>query len=325
MLMTSTLDAAGRGTISVFNDAEVVDAVDQLDAIAALRGVLVSAYRGTARSIPKTMSQFDDTSTAHSLGAVDSAGNVVAFKSWVNTPRGASAVLTLFDSADGRTLAVMAAGVLGMLRTAGTAALATDIMAAPSAGELAILGTGRQAFHQVVAIHAIRPLGLVRIWSPSESSRRKFASRIATELDLRVEVADSARTAVRDMPIVTTVTRASDPFLDGDWLVRGAHLNAVGAILQSTAELLPSVLPLSDFTTVDDVENAARGSRELREHFGNDLGSVLSLGEVLDRDVKRPTDPRLTVYKGLGSGLTDLALAALVWKRSHDTLDPKEN
>lgn len=323
--MSPPFDAARRGAISIFTDDEVVAAVDQLDAIEALRNVLASAYRGTARSIPKTMAQFDDASTAHSLGAIDVIERVVAFKSWVNTPKGASALLTLFDSSAGRTLAVMNAGALGMLRTAGTAALATDILAERSAAELAILGTGRQAFHQVAAVHAVRPLALVRVWSPTESSRVAFASLLANELDLRAEVAGSARAAVLDAPIVTTVTRAREPFLEGDWLAQGAHLNAVGAILPSTAELLPSVLPLSNFTTVDDAENAARGSRELREHFGDNLGSVLSLGEVVDRDIKRPTNPRLTVYKGLGSGLTDLALAALVWRRSIDTHDLKDS
>ncbi|WP_185993355.1 ornithine cyclodeaminase family protein [Rhodococcus sp. KBS0724] len=312
------------GTASVFSNEQVVAIVDQRSAISALRDVLVSAYRGTARSIPKTMARFDGQSTAHSLGAVDTDQQVVAFKSWVNTPNGASALLSLFDAADGRALAVMNADALGMLRTAGTAAVATDIMAASDAAQLGLLGTGRQAIHQVAAVHTVRPLELVRVWSPSEESRERFANVLRDKVGVRVEVADTARAAVHDASIVTTVTRAQEPFLDGAWLAHGAHLNAVGAILPTTAELLPSVLPLSDFTTVDDVENARRGSRELREHFGDNLDSVMTLGEAIDRSMKPPADARLTVYKGLGSGLTDLALAALVWHRFQDSLDSKD-
>ncbi|SNS82590.1 ornithine cyclodeaminase family protein [Rhodococcoides kyotonense] len=320
--MTSPPDTATHNAIAVFTDEQVIASVDRRTSIIALRDVLVSAHRGTAHSIPKTMAQFDTASTAHSLGAVDTAQQIVAFKSWVNTPNGASALLSLFDAVDGRTLAVMSAGALGMLRTACTAALATDILADPAASELAIVGTGRQAFHQVAAIHDVRPLELVRVWSPTEESRTAFADLVGSTLGIRTEIADTARNAVTGAPIVTTITRATEPFLDGEWLARGAHLNAVGAILPTSAELLPSVLPLSDLTVVDDIDNATRASRELKEHFGNDLSSVPSLGEVIDRDVTRPDDPRLTVYKGLGSGLTDLAVAALV---ARAPLDSKDN
>jgi ornithine cyclodeaminase len=296
----------------VLTDERVLAGVDRRDALSAIRNVLASAHRGDARSIPKSMSQFAEASSAHTLGAVDISQRIVAFKSWVNTPSGASALLSLFDSSDGRALAVMSAGALGMLRTAGTAALATDILSEPRASELAILGTGRQALHQVAAIHDVRPLTLVRVWSPSESSRTDFAEQVRVTLGIRSAVAERARDCVLDAPIVTTVTRAAEPFLEGDWLAHGAHLNAVGAILPTTAELLPSVLPLSDITAVDDLDNARRASRELRTHLGPDLNGVVTLGEMVAHSSPRPKNPRLTVYKGVGSGLTDLAVAALV-------------
>lgn len=323
--MQSPQQVAVSTAVAVLTDDQVVAAVDQREAIEALRDVFVSAQRGAARAIPKTMVRYDETSTAHSLGAVDSTRQIVAFKSWVNTPAGASALLSLFSAASGRTLAVMNAGALGMLRTAGTAALATGILADPAAAELAILGTGRQALHQVAAIHSVRPLELVRVWSPSEHSRVEFANLVHFKLGIPTAAVDSARSAVADAPIVTTVTRARDPFLEGDWLAHGAHVNAVGAILPGAAELMPSVLALSDLTTVDDLDNAARGSRELKEHFGDDLGAVKTLGEVIDLDVRRPTNPRLTVYKGLGSGLADLAVAVVAWSNVHHSPDTRND
>lgn len=320
-MSTPTEVDSGRFTsesppLTVLTDEHVVARVDRRAALRALRNVLASAHRGDAHSIPKSMARFDEASSAHTLGAVDLTQGIVAFKSWVNTPNGASALLSLFDSSNGRTLAVMSAGALGMLRTAGTAALATDILSDPGASELAILGTGRQALHQVAAIQDVRPLSLVRVWSPSERSRTAFAEQVRATLGLRSEVAAHARDCVSGAPIVTTVTRAVDPFVEGEWLAHGAHLNAVGAILPTTAELLPSVLPLSDVTAVDDLDNARRASRELHAHFGPELDGVITLGEMIARSSPRPEDPRLTVYKGLGSGLTDLAVAALVVQES---------
>ena len=45
-------------------------------------------------------------------------------------------------------------------------------------------------------------------------------------------------TAVNDAPIVTTVTRAREPFLTADMLAHGAHLNAAGAIIKGFAEIV---------------------------------------------------------------------------------------
>lgn len=305
----------GETAIPVLDDVQVIAAVSQREALDSIRDVLLSAHRGTARSLAKTMAQWDEGSTAHSLGAVDSRLGLVAFKSWVNTPRGAAALLSVFDAVEGRARAVMSAGALGFLRTAGTAAVATDMLAVRDAQVLGLLGTGRQAKQQIIATNLVRPLELVRVWSPNSESRSRFAQQMHNELGIRTECVDSAEAAVRDAPIVTAVTRAQEPFLEGGWLAPGAHLNAVGAILPSSAELLPSVLPLSDLTVVDDLENARRSSRELKEHLGDDLTDVATLGQALDQHIVRPPDARLTVFKGLGSGLTDLAVAAIVIRR----------
>jgi ornithine cyclodeaminase len=68
---------------------------------------------------------------------------------------------------------------------------------------------------------------------------------------------------------------------------------------------------------VDSAENARRASRELREHFddGADNGGwdgVATLAEVVTGKATRPADPRCTVFKGMGMGLSDLAVARLL-------------
>jgi ornithine cyclodeaminase len=65
---------------------------------------------------------------------------------------------------------------------------------------------------------------------------------------------------------------------------------------------------------VDSAENARRASRELREHFDGSGGwdSVATLAEVVTGKAARPADPRCTVFKGMGMGLSDLAVARLL-------------
>ena len=296
----------------VLDDDDVVASVDQAAAIGAVRDVLRSAHRGAAQSIAKSMALWDGPSTAHTLGAVDHGLGLVAFKSWVNTPVGASAILTVFDAVTGALRATMTAGALGSLRTGATAAAATDVLAVEGADLLAVLGSGRQAYQQVKAASLVRPITTVRVWSRDAERRDAFATRLEEELGLRTERFAGVEAAVRDVPIVTTITRASEPFLERSWLATGAHVNAMGAILPGTAELLPGVVEACGLTVVDDLDNARRASKELRDALGDDLPGVTTLGELLEIGAGRPPDAALTVFKGMGSGLSDLAVASLV-------------
>ena len=298
----------------VLDDDDVVASVDQAAAIGAVRDVLRSAHRGEALSIAKSMALWEGPSTAHTLGAVDHGLGLVAFKSWVNTPAGASAILTVFDAVTGALMATMNAGALGSLRTAATTAVATDVLAVEGADLLAVLGSGRQAYQQVKAVSLVRPITTVRVWSRNAERRDAFATRLEADLGLRTErFADAdAEAAVRDVPIITTITRASEPFVDQARLAAGAHVNAMGAILPGSAELLPGVVEASDLTVVDDLDNARRASKELQDALGADLAGATTLGELLETGSGRPPGAALTVFKGMGSGLSDLAVAALV-------------
>ena len=296
-----------------FDDDSVSATARYPEVLAALRSSYSSAHRGVMLSIPKTMRRWETgngLASAHALGAVDIEHSIGAFKCWVNTPRGAQALLTLFDAEAGKLVALLAAGALGFVRTAGTAALATDLLALPDASVLAVLGTGRQAVHQVTATAQVRQLELVRVWSPNAARRRDFAEHIAATHDLRVQACPDPESAVADVPIVTTVTRAHQPFLDAAMLTRGAHVNAIGAILPGNAELMPNVVETSDLVVVDDLENARRSATELRP-LGPDLAGVLTLGELIDAGGGRPDGAGLTLFKGLGTGIADLAVARL--------------
>ncbi|MEJ2885714.1 ornithine cyclodeaminase family protein [Actinomycetospora aeridis] len=281
--------------------------------IDALERVLTHEADGTAWNVDKTMSTWPvgtGRGSAHALGAVDLTADLTIFKTWVNTPAGASALMTVFAAADGATLGVAEAGAAGALRTAGIAAVATRWLADPDADELAVLGAGRQALRQVEAVAAVRPLRRVRLWNRTAAGAEALARKVRDELGLRADVAASVDDATRDAPVVTAITRADEPFLEARHLAAGAHLNAVGAILPTHAELAPDVLAASALTVVDSEPNARRGSRELGER--DDWGSVHTLAEVVAGKVTRPAAPRLTVFKPMGMGLSDLAVAGLL-------------
>src|SRR5690606_12754162 len=124
-----------------------------------------------------------------------------------------------------------------------------------------------------------------------------------------VHAADTLQEALHGAEIVTLITRASEPFVAAADLAACRHLNAVGAILPAKAEFAQDVFGLADMVVVDDLENARRGSRELRERYGSDGApwqGVQVLGNVLAGGAARPDGARLTRFKGMGMGLSDL-------------------
>ncbi|TCK21132.1 ornithine cyclodeaminase family protein [Pseudonocardia endophytica] len=287
--------------------------VTMAQAIGSVERILTHEATGAAWNLDKTMATWpvgDARGSAHALGAVDRDADLAVFKTWVNTPSGASALMTLFAASDGATLGVAEAGTAGALRTAAVSGVATRRLSDPDADELAVLGAGRQALRQVEAVAAVRPLRLVRVWNRTRDRAESLAGQVRDELGLEARVAATVEDATRDAPVVTLVTRAAEPFLRGEHLAVGAHLNAVGAILPSHAEFEPALLDDAAPVVVDSEENARRASRELREHDRWD--AVHTLAELVTDKVTRPAEPRCTVFKPMGMGLSDLAVAALL-------------
>ncbi|AHH19913.1 putative cyclodeaminase [Nocardia nova SH22a] len=288
---------------------DVERTVQVSDAIPAVAAAIEHEARNRAGNIAKTMTTWDPSSAAHALGGYDHEAGRVAFKTWVNTPAGAESVLSLFDATNGRILALMESVTLGVIRTAAVSGVATDALSAPDADEMTIVGTGRQALRQVAAVAHVRPLRRVRVWSPTPASRETFSRQIHSELGIKAQTAETLEEAVVDSPVVTTVTRAREPFFPRGILAPGAHFNAIGAILPHAAEFDSAILGDADLIVVDSLANARRASKELIDHFGDDWSSVATLGDVLTGATSRPTSPQLTVFKSMGMGLADLAVA----------------
>ena len=302
-----------------WEEADVRATLTVAQVVEALERTLRHESEGVAWNVHKTMSTWpveEARASAHALGAVDREADLAIFKTWVNTPDGATALMTMFTASDGATLGVAAAGTAGALRTAGIAGVATRWLAHPDADELAVLGAGRQALRQVEAVAAVRTVRRVRLWNRTATRAQALAAQVRETLGLEASVVDTVEEATRDVPVVTLVTRAAEPFLHLEHLAPGAHLNAVGAILPTHAEFAPGLLAESALTVVDSEPNARRGSRELREHFGSgpddDWGAVRTLADVVTGKVARPVDPRCTVFKGMGMGLSDLAVGRLL-------------
>ena len=225
-------------------------------------------------------------------------------------------VVMLFEPVHGTPIAVLDASSITAIRTAAVSGVATRALARPDAGDLAILGSGVQAQTHLAAMHAVRPLRRVRVWSRN----RAHAQRFAEAAPVPVEVMASARAAVEGADLVCTVTAAREPILEGAWLAPGSHVNAVGACFATSRELDTAAVARARLI-VDRRESALAESGDFLfaraegaigdDHIAAELGEVL-LGSATGR--RSATE--ITLFESLGIAIEDLAAAHYIYAQA---------
>jgi ornithine cyclodeaminase len=214
---------------------------------------------------------------------------------------------------------VIEAVVLGQLRTGGISGLAAKLMAAPGATRMALVGVGKQAAAQIAAVAAVRPLSHVSVWSPTTAKREAFAAKASAELGLDVKAAATLEEAVEAADVVTLATRAREPFLTSAMVKPGAHVNAVGAITPERAEFEPALLDRCAVVSVDSPDQVRRLSREFQLRFGADEAAwarMRPLSALVAQPPHRPAGDGITLFKAMGMGISDLALATVILERA---------
>jgi alanine dehydrogenase len=102
--------------------------------------------------------------------------------------------------------------------------------------------------------------------------------------------------------VITTATRATEPFLRADDVRTGAHVNAIGAITPERSELTADLVDRA-FIATDSVESARALGAEVRDRELVALSSLVG--------APRP-DADITLFKAMGIGLADIALGRAV-------------
>src|SRR6476660_7534808 len=97
-------------------------------------------------------------------------------------------VVMLFGVKHGEPLAIIDATAITAIRTAAASAAATDALANPDAGNLALIGSGAQARTHLAAMQCVRQLRRVRVWSRSKSNAERLAREEGERFDCETEV-----------------------------------------------------------------------------------------------------------------------------------------
>jgi ornithine cyclodeaminase len=299
-------------------EADVVSLINLSGVIEALEAGLRMEAEGKARNLHKGQSVWEGGSL-NITGAQFTGAGFAGAKVWSNVGGKSAPLVLLHGSDDGQLKAIIEAVALGQMRTAALAAVATRYLAAVGADDMAIVGTGKQAITQVAAVHAVKPLKRLRVFSPTAANRKRFAETARDTYGFEVVEGESVEDTVRDAPIITTVTRAKEPFLFSDMVAPGSHINAAGAIIPAFAEIGEDILPRCDRVVVDNLEQCREMSRELQAFYDGgpgDWADVRELCKLVTAGETRPAGLDLTLFKWMGVGLADLATGIEIFARA---------
>lgn len=136
-------------------------------------------------------------------------------------------LVQLFSVETGELLAIMPDGLIQQTRVGVTSALGAKTMAREDSEVLALIGSGGQARSHFRFLTAVRPIKLVKIFSPNPEHRKACAAQMERETEIPAEAVESAETAVNDCDIVCSATNSSRPVINAKWLELGMHYNAI--------------------------------------------------------------------------------------------------
>ena len=226
----------------------------------------------------------------------------------------------LFEAEHGVLQAIIDASSVTAIRTAAVSGVATRALARAEAGDLCIMGSGAQAMTHLEAMHAVRTLRRVRVWSRSFDNATAFARKALAKHGIEVEAIASARDAVMDADIICTTTSSREPVLLGEWIAQGAHINAVGSSVPAARELDTGAV-VNAALFVDRRESALNEAGDYlipvkegaidASHIRAELGEVLTGAHG-----GRASGSEITLFKSLGIAIEDLASAQLIHRKA---------
>ncbi len=128
----------------------------------------------------------------------------------------------------------------------------------------------------------------------------------------------SAREAVEGSDIVLAAVKSSETVLFGEWLKPGMHVNSVGTARRDQREIDPVTFERSAITVVDTREgvfgeagDAVAAKDVVRPDQVHELSEL-----VVGKAPARSSADQITLFKSVGTGVQDIALAAKIYERA---------
>ncbi len=300
----------------IIDEALVRQFLPMDEAIERIEAAFVQHGRGQVTNVPRARLR-----AASSVLMVMSASmpeiGYMGFKAYSVAKGGARFHTWLYSIESGELVAIIAANLMGQIRTGAASGVATRAFTAPSASVLGLIGTGRQAAMQLEAVANVCPLELVRVFSRTQERRERFADEMSERYRLKVVAVGSSAEAVEGADVVSAITNSREPVFDGELLRDGAHVNAAGNNQARNREVDAATIRRASRITVDALDNAQLECGELIAAVdAGDVAwdSVGELGKALADERTGPVVEGISLFESQGVAFEDVAVGGLVYE-----------
>lgn len=231
------------------------------------------------------------------------------------------ALVVVVDPVTGKPVAAMEGGYLTALRTGAASGAATELLAHADAEIAAIIGAGKQARQQVLAVAAVRPIKRFLIYARHRESVEELIAEMQPMVLAELVAAVSPAQAVREADVICAATNSSAPVFDGRDLKPGAHINGIGSYTHEMQEVDFTTLRRVSKIVVDQRQAALSEAGEIIIAIENGAIGVDSiyaeLGEIAaGLKPGRQSDDEITYFKSVGNAVQDAAVAQQIYRKA---------
>jgi len=312
----SKVRPARAGAIRHFGRREIM-ALDPGHVADAMAAALAMVSRGAAVAPVRAHIDLGDGAGTYLISGVLTELDILSVKVINVRPRNPArglerlqGSLTVFESSTGRPLATFDARAATEVRTAACSAVSLRLLARADASVLTVFGTGPQAAAHLRAMKAEMSFDEIRIVGHSAVSARELAASHPGA------TAMTARDALEGAHVIVTATNSASALFPTASVEPGTHVVSVGSGSAAASELEPQLLARAAAIRVDHRPTCLLEAGEIVTALRAGLlqdEAVRELGEVILGRVPGRTNPDdITIYKSVGNGTQDAALAALL-------------
>ncbi len=222
----------------------------------------------------------------------------------------------LCDSLTGKHLALIDGNQITVRRTVAASALAASYLSRENASNLLVIGAGRVASHLPYAYKAVRPIQKVKVWDINAALAAHMVNNLKAD-GFDAEVAQDLKSAVEQADIVTSATLSREALIHGEWLRPGVHIDMIGGFTPEMRESDDAVF--ANAAVFVDSMDALEEAGDLMSPIKNGVLNVDKINTLpmlcKQTTAGRTSNAQITVFKAVGTALSDIASAALVYRK----------
>ncbi|ATC93132.1 ornithine cyclodeaminase family protein [Pseudoalteromonas tunicata] len=266
---------------------------------------------------------------AHNAFAVLPAWNddVIGVKSFTYFPQNAAqgyeslySKIMLFDRKHGVPLALVDGTSVTYWRTAAVSALASRYLSRENSKSLLFFGSGNLASFMIKAHLSVRALTKVVIAARNHEKAQVLIEQLQPQYpEVEFTLCQQLQSAVAAADIISCATGSKTPLFDGAWLKAGVHIDLIGNHHSEYRECDTATV-LKSSVYLDSIANVMNEAGELlipiaagvitEAHIKAELASLCA-----NKEYARQSDSEITLFKSVGTALSDLVAAHSVYKK----------